>query len=164
MDMKRASVRTVAGETGVDHAIATLVLAFSTDPVVRWMYDDPHQYLRHIPRLFRALARPRSNQEECIVPATLLAWRYGLHRGFTLTMGRLRRLSEKLLPWGSRPTWARCSSERRTTDPKNLIGTCRSSASTYCTGAWDVVQRCCTMAFANAIGSTFRPTSGPPIG
>ena len=54
MDMKRASVRTVAGETEVDHAIATLVLAFSTDPVARWMYEDPHQYLRHIPRLFKA--------------------------------------------------------------------------------------------------------------
>jgi hypothetical protein len=36
------------------HAVATLVLAF-TDPVARWMYDDPHQYLRHIPRLFKAL-------------------------------------------------------------------------------------------------------------
>ena len=55
MEMKLASVRTVAGETEVDHAIATLVLAFSTDPVARWMYDDPHQYLRHIPRLFKAL-------------------------------------------------------------------------------------------------------------
>jgi hypothetical protein len=61
MDMKRASVRTIAGETEVDHAIATLVLAFSTDPVARWMYDDPHQYLRHIRPLFMLLARPCSN-------------------------------------------------------------------------------------------------------
>jgi hypothetical protein len=105
MDMKRASVRAVAGETEVYHAVATLVLAFSTDPVARWMYDDPPQYLRHIPRLFKALGTA-SNQEERIVPATVLAWRYGFHRVFTLTMGRLRRLSEKLLPWGSRPTWA----------------------------------------------------------
>ena len=55
MDTKRANVRTIAGETEVDHAIATLALAFSADPVARWMYDDPHQYLRHIPRLFKAL-------------------------------------------------------------------------------------------------------------
>jgi hypothetical protein len=33
----------------VDHAIATLVLAFDTDPVARWMYEDPHQYLLHAP-------------------------------------------------------------------------------------------------------------------
>jgi ribosomal protein S18 acetylase RimI-like enzyme len=45
----------MAGDTEVDHAIATLVLAFGADPVARWMYDDPHQYLLHIPRLFRAL-------------------------------------------------------------------------------------------------------------
>ena len=56
MDMKPPRVATIAGDTEIDHAIATLVLAFGTDPVARWMYDDPHQYLLHIPRLFRALA------------------------------------------------------------------------------------------------------------
>jgi GNAT superfamily N-acetyltransferase len=54
--MKPSDVATIAGDAEVDHAIATLVLAFATDPVARWMYDDPHQYLLHIPRLFRALA------------------------------------------------------------------------------------------------------------
>ena len=55
MDMKAASVATIAGDAEVDHAVATLVPAFATDPVARWMYDDPHQYLLHIPELFRAL-------------------------------------------------------------------------------------------------------------
>jgi ribosomal protein S18 acetylase RimI-like enzyme len=55
MDTKPAFVATIAGDAEVDHAIATLVLAFGTDPVARWMYDGPNQYLRHIPRLFRAL-------------------------------------------------------------------------------------------------------------
>jgi ribosomal protein S18 acetylase RimI-like enzyme len=55
MNMKPPRVATIAGDADVDHAIATLVLAFGTDPVARWMYDDPHQYLLHIPRLFRAL-------------------------------------------------------------------------------------------------------------
>ena len=55
MDMKPANVATIAGEAEIEHAIATLVLAFATDPVARWMYNDPHQYLLHIPRLFRAL-------------------------------------------------------------------------------------------------------------
>ena len=48
-------VATIAGTSEIDHAIAKLVLAFAGDPVARWMYDDPHQYLLHIPRLFRAL-------------------------------------------------------------------------------------------------------------
>jgi ribosomal protein S18 acetylase RimI-like enzyme len=55
MDMKPPRVATIAGDAEIDRAIATLVLAFGTDPVARWVYDDPHQYLWHIPRLFRAL-------------------------------------------------------------------------------------------------------------
>src|SRR5262249_28978414 len=55
MGVKPLEVATIAGDAEVDHAIATLVLAFATDPVARWMYDDPHQYLLHIPRLSRAL-------------------------------------------------------------------------------------------------------------
>ena len=55
MDTKPASVATIVGESEANHAIATLVLAFSTDRVARWMYDGPHQYLLHIPRPFRAL-------------------------------------------------------------------------------------------------------------
>jgi ribosomal protein S18 acetylase RimI-like enzyme len=55
VDTKPASVTTIAGDAEVDHAIATLVQAFSSDPVARWMYDAPHHYLRHIPQLFQAL-------------------------------------------------------------------------------------------------------------
>lgn len=31
-----------------------LTLAFSHDPIERWLYPDPQQYLRHFPRLLRA--------------------------------------------------------------------------------------------------------------
>lgn len=55
MDTKPASVVTIVGESEANRAIATLVLAFSTDPIARWMYEDPHQYLVHIPRLFKGL-------------------------------------------------------------------------------------------------------------
>ena len=48
-------VATIAGDAEVARAIATLVLAFGSDPVARWMYGDPYQYLLRIPRLFRAL-------------------------------------------------------------------------------------------------------------
>ena len=57
MGMNPLGVATIADDAQVDHAIATLVLAFATDPVARWMYDDPHQYLLHIPRLFRAIGK-----------------------------------------------------------------------------------------------------------
>jgi ribosomal protein S18 acetylase RimI-like enzyme len=38
----------------VEQAVAVIVLAFSTDPVARWTYPDPHQYLTHFPALVRA--------------------------------------------------------------------------------------------------------------
>jgi len=57
MDMIHPGVASIGGDAEVDHAIATLVLAFVTDPVARWMYDDPYQYLLHIPQLFRALGK-----------------------------------------------------------------------------------------------------------
>jgi GNAT superfamily N-acetyltransferase len=57
MDMTHPGVATIGGDAEVDDAIATLVLAFVTDPVARWMYGDPHHYLVHIPRLFRALGK-----------------------------------------------------------------------------------------------------------
>ena len=51
----RSAVETIAGASEADRAIAKLVLAFCTDPVARWIYENPHEYLLYIPRLFRAL-------------------------------------------------------------------------------------------------------------
>jgi ribosomal protein S18 acetylase RimI-like enzyme len=55
MRTKPIEIAIVAGTSEIDHAIAKLVLAFSTDPVARWIYDEPDQYLTHMPELFRAL-------------------------------------------------------------------------------------------------------------
>jgi hypothetical protein len=43
MDIRPPRAATIAGDAEIDHAIATLVLTFGTDPVARWMYGDPHQ-------------------------------------------------------------------------------------------------------------------------
>jgi GNAT superfamily N-acetyltransferase len=56
MDMKPLKGATIVDAVELESAIASLVLAFDTDPVARWMYDDAHQYLLSVPRLFRALA------------------------------------------------------------------------------------------------------------
>ena len=36
------------------HMISTLVLAFSSDPLARWQYPDPYQYLTFFPRFVQA--------------------------------------------------------------------------------------------------------------
>ena len=44
--------------TAVDEsrAINTLVLAFSADPAVRWLYPDPQQFAANFPSFVRAFA------------------------------------------------------------------------------------------------------------
>lgn len=37
-------------------ATGVITLAFATDPVARWMYPDPDQYLEHFPSFVRAFA------------------------------------------------------------------------------------------------------------
>ena len=43
-------------EAEAERAFAVLTLAFSADPVVRWVYPDPQEYLRHFPVLLQAFA------------------------------------------------------------------------------------------------------------
>ncbi len=44
----------VTATTDEDRAIATLTMAFSTDPVVRWFLPDPHRYLTYWPPVVKA--------------------------------------------------------------------------------------------------------------
>ena len=51
------STPTIRSATASDEAavIAAVTLAFSTDPVVRWIYPNPHQYLTAMPLLVEAV-------------------------------------------------------------------------------------------------------------
>jgi ribosomal protein S18 acetylase RimI-like enzyme len=42
-----------ANESNQEQAIAVILLAFATDPLTRWIYPDPHQYLRYFPDVVR---------------------------------------------------------------------------------------------------------------
>lgn len=53
--MIKPSIKTVTS-SNVDQAVGTVVLAFSADPVARWFYPDPHQYLLHLPSFVWAFA------------------------------------------------------------------------------------------------------------
>ena len=44
-------------------SVGVVTLAFSTDPVARWVYPEADQYLRHFPRFIRAFAG-RSFEED----------------------------------------------------------------------------------------------------
>jgi len=92
-----SAVKTIASAGEVDRAIAKLVLAFGTDPVARWMYENPHDYLLHIPRLFRALGKARLKQGRRNAPATAMVSRFGFRWAFAVTRVRSRRSLQKAL-------------------------------------------------------------------
>ena len=45
---------TPVGESEQTRALDTLVLAFTADPVIRWMYPEARQYLTHFPEFLAA--------------------------------------------------------------------------------------------------------------
>ena len=45
-----------AGIGEMERAAAVIMLAFSTDPVARWVYPEPADYLRHFPEFIRGFA------------------------------------------------------------------------------------------------------------
>lgn len=51
--MSTPDVRT-ATPTDIDRCVATIVLAFSSDPAARWAFADPHVYFDIFPRFVRA--------------------------------------------------------------------------------------------------------------
>jgi ribosomal protein S18 acetylase RimI-like enzyme len=53
--MIKPMIKTVT-PSNADQAIGTVVLAFSADPVARWFYPDPHDYLTNLPSFVRAFA------------------------------------------------------------------------------------------------------------
>ena len=64
----------------VSQAMATAALAFSTDPVARWIYEDPHQYLRPyaISLYYSALLlKVLLNRGRRSAPAAVMALRSG---------------------------------------------------------------------------------------
>jgi hypothetical protein len=51
--MHERDVRTAA-PSEIDQCVATIVLAFSGDPVARWAFADPRAYFQTFPRFVRA--------------------------------------------------------------------------------------------------------------
>ncbi len=46
----------ISTEAEKNQLIGTIALAFSTDPVARWLYPDPYEFLKHFPRFIEIFA------------------------------------------------------------------------------------------------------------
>jgi ribosomal protein S18 acetylase RimI-like enzyme len=53
--MEPATIRTVKPDER-EHVVPTVVLAFATDPLVRWIWPDARAYLMNMPKLIDAFA------------------------------------------------------------------------------------------------------------
>jgi hypothetical protein len=154
MDIESSRVAAIVGDAEIDHAIATLVLAFGTDPVARWMYGEPHHHLMQIPKLFRALGTSSFEAGAAERTADGLGVALWLPPGIHGDDGRLRRLLQQAWLGKSKPKSPRSSSKRSITGQPSPIGICRSSGSKLCIGTRSVVRHYCSIAFANATGNT----------
>jgi hypothetical protein len=79
-DLEGVRNATVADER---RTIDTLVVAFSSDPVMRWLYPDPHDYLRHFPEFVGALAGRAFDRERPIRWGISQRRRSGFHRAWS---------------------------------------------------------------------------------
>ena len=52
--MTTARIKSATTAAERDNAVAVVVLAFGSDPVARWAYPEPHDYLGHFPAFVRA--------------------------------------------------------------------------------------------------------------
>jgi hypothetical protein len=131
---RQAAVVTIAGAPEVDHAIARLVLAFSTDPVARSMYDDPHQYLLHIPRLFRALGTSSFSAGAAQRTSDGLGIAIWLTPGVHGDDRPLETVIADSIAAEKQAEVGASSRGPNTTGQSSPIGTCRSLASKPCIG------------------------------
>ena len=54
-----------ADESNSEHAIAVILLAFATDPLSRWIYSDPQQYVRYFPGVIRIFGANAFEHDTC---------------------------------------------------------------------------------------------------
>lgn len=52
-----------ATQADIDRCVATIVLAFSSDPAARWAFADPHAYFEIFPRFVRAFGGRAFDQD-----------------------------------------------------------------------------------------------------
>jgi GNAT superfamily N-acetyltransferase len=68
---------TTVGSGDEARAVATAVLAFSADPMMRWLFPDPDTYIAHFPKFVRAVggtAFARQTADTCADGGGIALW------------------------------------------------------------------------------------------
>ena len=92
----------IRGRKPQANAISTLVLGFAADPMARWVWPDPAEYLRMMPRFARAFGGPAFEHGSAISPKGRAPPPYGFRQTSSPTMRK----------WAQ--SWrARCGPNRR---------------------------------------------------
>jgi ribosomal protein S18 acetylase RimI-like enzyme len=84
-------------------AIATLVLAFSNDPAVRWLFPDTHRYLIYFPQFVKAFAGKAFEQGTAYVSGDFTGTALWLAPGVQPHAEPLEELLQSSLPNANQP-------------------------------------------------------------
>ena len=145
------------------NAYATLVLAFVTDPAIRWLYPDAQQYVTHFPRFLAAFGGRAFDEKT--------AWRFRDFSSVALWLppgaepdsdAIVAVLSESVAP-EKHENCSRSSSRWTPHIPRIRIGICRGSALTQCCRVKESEASCWRVALRASTKITCPPTSNPRI-
>ena len=94
-ELARVKTATTADE---QRGIDTIVLAFSSDPVVRWVYPTPHDYLHHFPEFIRIYAGKAFESGTAYYTEDFAATALWLPPGVQPNEGELIKLIQNTVP------------------------------------------------------------------
>ena len=149
------------GEAEQERVYATLVLAFAADPVERWLYPEPRQYLLYFPRFLAAFGgRAFAGQTVWSLGESAVALWLPPAPKQTVTPSppRSPRPSHQTSMMTCSPSLARWTQPIRAT----RTGTCRGSRSTSPCRAQGSAASCWSFACRSWMTLTSPPTSKPP--
>jgi GNAT superfamily N-acetyltransferase len=104
--MYRPDIRTVE-PTEVARAESVQTMAFSSDPIMRWLWPEPHEYLRNFPSLVRGFGGRAFDHEAAHVTDTFLGGTLWLPPGVTSDDEALEKLMNETV---AEPARSECRS------------------------------------------------------
>ena len=143
-----------AKESDQDQVIASIVLAFSSDPAVRWMYPDPTSSFQASQTLCALSAEKRSNMGRRTILTASLVRLFGSPQISSLTKTRSVHCCCVLFQRGCKKKCLLYSSRWGATTRQNPTGTCRSLAWPPLIKEKDMAQPCLGTRLQPAIATS----------
>jgi GNAT superfamily N-acetyltransferase len=111
---------TSASKSDQQRAVSAIVTAFSSDPIARWFFPEPDQYLTYFPQLVPMMAAGTFDHDSAYCAEGFVAAALWLPPGVHSDAEAIAELAMKAIPerdWETRFTFAGRQGEQHPTDP-----------------------------------------------